>query len=196
MTRPLGLCLENLQRLTLIMSRRAGIHHWKNKPLHLKVAITQHPLFIACKKSPLSVGIIIILLVFCSAKVFAQPEPLREVGIERQEYAQIKPLKAPKKQEVQLATVQVETPQTAPVQPTGECTGNKYADYIYLKESGCDPAAVNPSGCRGLGQACPGDKLPCTANFACQHSWFSNYAMERYGSWEAAYNFWVANSWW
>jgi hypothetical protein len=75
-------------------------------------------------------------------------------------------------------------------------TGNQFKDYIYSHESGCRPEAVNSIGCRGIGQACPGSKLPCGADFACQDAYFTNYAMTRYGSWEAAYRFWVANRWW
>ena len=76
------------------------------------------------------------------------------------------------------------------------CTGNVYKDYIYMHESGCRTTAVNSIGCRGIGQACPGSKLPCGDDFACQDAWFSNYAITRYGSWENAYNFWVKNRWW
>lgn len=83
------------------------------------------------------------------------------------------------------------TPQKAYAQ-----SGNYYKDFIYQKESGNNPNAVNSIGCRGIGQACPGTKLPCGADYACQDAWFTNYAMTRYGSWEKAYNFWVANRWW
>lgn len=75
-------------------------------------------------------------------------------------------------------------------------TGNPYKDFIYMKESGCRTTAVNSIGCRGIGQACPGSKLPCGDDFACQDRWFSNYAITRYGSWESAYNFWLKNRWW
>lgn len=79
----------------------------------------------------------------------------------------------------------------------GKCnTGNPYKDFIYYKESTCNPDSVNSIGCRGIGQACPGTKLPCGNDFACQDAWFSNYAIQRYGSWEAAYNFWLRNNWW
>lgn len=67
---------------------------------------------------------------------------------------------------------------------------------IYMKESGNNPAAVNSIGCRGIGQACPGTKLPCGADYACQDAWFTNYAITRYGSWDAAWVFWQANKWW
>lgn len=79
----------------------------------------------------------------------------------------------------------------------GGCnTGNSYKDYIYNHESSCSTTSVNSIGCRGLGQACPGSKLPCGADFACQDAYFSNYAIQRYGSWENAYAFWLANHWW
>lgn len=86
----------------------------------------------------------------------------------------------------------------AAIKPVGgKCnTGNPYKDFIYYKESTCNPGSVNSIGCRGIGQACPGTKLPCGNDFACQDAWFSNYAIQRYGSWEAAYNFWLRNNWW
>lgn len=70
--------------------------------------------------------------------------------------------------------------------------------FIYAKESGNRTDAINPSsGACGLGQALPCSKLPCTlSDYACQDAWFTNYAMQRYGSWEAAQAFWVANHWW
>lgn len=68
--------------------------------------------------------------------------------------------------------------------------------YIYMKESGNNPAAVNSLGCRGLGQACPGSKLPCGNDYACQDAWFTNYMQGRYGTWENARAFHMANGWW
>lgn len=85
---------------------------------------------------------------------------------------------------------------TQTVEASGSCGDNPYKQYIYQKESGCRTTAVNPIGCRGIGQACPGIKLPCGDDFACQDAWFSNYAIQRYGSWENAYNFWLKNHWW
>lgn len=65
--------------------------------------------------------------------------------------------------------------------------------FIYCHESGNNPAAVNAGGCRGLGQACPGSKLPCGSNdYACQDEWFTNYMLGRYGSWENAKAHWLA----
>lgn len=68
--------------------------------------------------------------------------------------------------------------------------------FIYSHESGNNPNAVNSIGCRGIGQACPGSKLPCDADYACQDAYFTNYAMTRYGSWANARAFWEANRWW
>lgn len=68
---------------------------------------------------------------------------------------------------------------------------------IYLKESGNRPEAVNSIGCRGLGQACPGSKLPCSSSdYACQDAWFTNYMKARYGTWENAWAFWRSHRWW
>lgn len=80
------------------------------------------------------------------------------------------------------------------IQPVSTCGTPKQC--IYLKESGNSTTALNSIGCRGLGQACPGSKLPCGDDYACQDAWFSNYAIQRYGSWEKAWQFWQANRWW
>lgn len=81
---------------------------------------------------------------------------------------------------------------------SGDCYGvNPYAAYIYQRESGCNPGSVNSSGCAGIGQACPGSKMPCSLTDApCQLAYFEDYALGRYGSWEAAYQFWQFHSWW
>jgi type II secretory pathway pseudopilin PulG len=87
------------------------------------------------------------------------------------------------------------TPKPSQVASTN-CGDNQYKSYIYSHESGCRTTALNSIGCRGIGQACPGTKLPCGDDFACQDAYFSNYAVTRYGSWEKAYNFWLTNHWW
>jgi uncharacterized protein YabE (DUF348 family) len=75
------------------------------------------------------------------------------------------------------------------------------ADYIISRESGWRLTAGNAGGCLGLGQACPGSKLinacPEYATDAiCQLRFFNGYAVGRYGSWNAAYQFWTVNHWW
>lgn len=73
-----------------------------------------------------------------------------------------------------------------------------YVDYIVSHESGWNPNATNASsGACGLVQALPCSKVPGggydpVANL----QWASGYAIDRYGSWAGAYNFWIANSWW
>lgn len=64
------------------------------------------------------------------------------------------------------------------------------------KESDCNPNAVNPdSGACGIGQ-----QLPCRK---WAHPWndpigglidMKGYVMDRYGSWEAAWSFWLVNN--
>lgn len=124
----------------------------------------------------------------------------REAELEKQLQAKrlLKAQEAKAHAERQELASKAQTPATEPVSVSdGKCnTGNKYKDFIYYKESTCNPSAVNSIGCRGIGQACPGSKLPCGNDFECQDKWFTNYAMQRYGSWEAAYNFWIRNNWW
>lgn len=87
----------------------------------------------------------------------------------------------------------VKVTQTAPV---AGCGDNSYANFIYMHESGCRTTAVNPGGCYGIGQACPGSKLAyCGADYACQNAFFTAYA-GKYGGWAGAYAFWVAHGWW
>lgn len=74
------------------------------------------------------------------------------------------------------------------------------ADFIIGKESGWRPGAINANRCIGLGQSCgSGLAAACPAwqvDPVCQLNFFNNYATRRYGSWNGAYNFWIANRWW
>lgn len=80
------------------------------------------------------------------------------------------------------------------------CGDNVYATYIYEHESGC--STYNPnrsSGACGLGQANPCSKLLAVCpslDYACENSFFTDYANSRYGGWYGSYLFWVANHWW
>lgn len=77
-----------------------------------------------------------------------------------------------------------------------------YVDYIVSHESGWNYHAVNrSSGAYGLPQSLPAGKLASAGadwrdNPVTQLRWANNYAVGRYGSWEAAYRFWVTNHWW
>ncbi|HEY5806128.1 MAG TPA: ubiquitin-like domain-containing protein [Candidatus Saccharimonadales bacterium] len=91
-----------------------------------------------------------------------------------------------------------------------------YVDYIMSHESGWCPTKVQgqigycppyapetiPSGLGyGLGQATPGTKMASfgadwKTSAVTQLKWASSYTKGRYGSWEAAYNFWQARHYW
>lgn len=77
-----------------------------------------------------------------------------------------------------------------------------YVDYIISHESGWNYRAVNrSSGAYGLPQSLPAGKLASAGadwrdNPVTQLRWANNYAVGRYGSWEAAYYFWTVNHWW
>lgn len=77
-----------------------------------------------------------------------------------------------------------------------------YVDDILTKESGWNYKAVNPSsGAYGLCQSLPPGKMSSAGsdyltNPSTQLRWCASYAKERYGSWQNAHNFWLANRWW
>jgi resuscitation-promoting factor RpfB len=76
-----------------------------------------------------------------------------------------------------------------------------YVDYIIEKESRWDPLARNASGATGLCQALPGSKMASAGadwetNPVTQLKWCNGYAVGRYGSWQGAYNYWVAHHYW
>lgn len=107
-------------------------------------------------------------------------------------------LQAKREQKAKDIAVVAQQAFTAPVrtQTAYAASGNADKDYIYMRESGNRTTAINEIGCRGLGQACPGTKLPCGDDYACQDAWFTQYAMQRYGSWSNARAFWDKNRWW
>lgn len=94
----------------------------------------------------------------------------------------------------------------------------RYVDYIISRESGWCPTKwqgqygvcpdfyqelYSPTSSRGYGlcQATPPGKMQSAGsdwetNPVTQLRWCSNYAINRYGSWQQAYEFWVVNHWW
>lgn len=90
-----------------------------------------------------------------------------------------------------------------------------YVDYIVSRESGWCPTKLQghygscpayapdsiPSGLGyGMCQSTPGSKMATAgadwqSNPVTQLRWCTGYA-SRYGGWEGAYNFWIANHWW
>lgn len=77
-----------------------------------------------------------------------------------------------------------------------------YVDYIVQKESRWNPHARNASsGAYGLCQALPGSKMASAgsdwaSNPITQLRWCDSYAKGRYGSWSAAYSFWLSHHYW
>jgi len=105
-------------------------------------------------------------------------------------------LQAKKQQQAIVASVKRPVTVVEAPRIVANCGDNQYAQYIYQHESGCNLNAINSIGCRGIGQACPGSKLPCGADYACQNAFFTNYAISRYGSWYNAYQVWLVQHWW
>lgn len=73
-----------------------------------------------------------------------------------------------------------------------------YVEYIASKESSWNPNATNASsGACGLIQALPCSKVPGNGYDPVDNlRWADGYAKGRYGSWQAAHEFWQANHWW
>lgn len=77
-----------------------------------------------------------------------------------------------------------------------------YVDFIVQKESTWRPGAVNSSsGAYGLCQSYPASKMASAGsdyltNPVTQLRWCAGYAKGRYGSWQGAYNAWLAQGWW
>lgn len=78
----------------------------------------------------------------------------------------------------------------------------QYVDYIIEHESGWNYRAVNPSSLAyGLPQSLPASKLSSAGNDwrdnpVTQLKWATQYANERYGGWQQAYNAWRSQNWW
>lgn len=78
-----------------------------------------------------------------------------------------------------------------------------YVDYIVGRESGWSPTKYNygGSGAYGLCQALPASKMATAGgdymtNPITQLKWCNSYAIGRYGSWLAAYNYWTVHHNW
>lgn len=66
---------------------------------------------------------------------------------------------------------------------------------IIMRESGCNPNAVNKSsGACGIPQALPCSKLG-TSDPVEQIKWMQNYVNNRYGGWAGAVSFWNQHHW-
>ena len=113
--------------------------------------------------------------------------------------------------------VQIPADKTAVMAEAGISTSDyPYVNYIVSNESGWCPTKLQgeigycpgyppssfPNGLGyGLGQATPGTKMASfgsdwQTNPVTQLRWATSYADGRYGSWEAAYNFWQDHHYW
>lgn len=88
-----------------------------------------------------------------------------------------------------------------PVSQPVVVSDNDAMAFIFMHESSNRPDAVNEIGACGLGQSLPCSKLSSVCpnwrtDVACQRSFFTNYANQRYGGWEQARIAWQSKGWW
>ena len=78
----------------------------------------------------------------------------------------------------------------------------EYVDYIMHRESTWRPILKNKtSGAYGICQSLPAHKMSTAGddymdNPLTQLKWCHDYAQQRYGGWQQAYEFWIQNYWW
>lgn len=119
-----------------------------------------------------------------------------------QEVVAVEPVKRVVVKGTKVVETRISGDKAAVLAAAGVPTSQHFAaDFIIGRESGWNLAARNGSGCLGLGQACPGQKLvnACPnwqSDATCQIQFFSSYANGRYGSWQAAYEAWLVKHWW
>lgn len=91
--------------------------------------------------------------------------------------------------------------QVEPVQPVSGSEQDAKM-YIYMHESGNNPAAVNASsGACSIGQSLPCSKLSSICpnwqtDYNCDDQFFTDYANQRYGGWAGAQAWWESHKWW
>jgi hypothetical protein len=75
-----------------------------------------------------------------------------------------------------------------------------YINYIFMHESGWNPASSNGGMYVGLGQTNPANLSAACPQWQsdpiCQIRFFNGYAVSRYGSWSGAYDFKASKGWW
>lgn len=127
-------------------------------------------------------------------KIDQQAKDLEDAQKQAAIRVEAKRLAAVKAAEAQAVALQVV--QNKAYAATSSCGDAK--SCIYFHESHNNPGAVNKSsGSCGIGQAWPCSKMPCSpSDYTCQDKFFTNYALQRYGSWTAAWSFWQANKYW
>lgn len=99
--------------------------------------------------------------------------------------------------------ISIPTDKSAAMSAAGISSGDQaYVNFIISRESGWNVLSKNvSSGAYGLCQALPGSKMASAGsdwetNAVTQLRWCTSYAVGRYGSWKAAYEFWSQHHWW
>ncbi len=141
---------------------------------------------------------------------------MREIGqLKKQATQQVQPIKVDEKLQPlpEAETVVEKKLAVMSVQPSGSHqdwmrqVGIPESDwsaveYIIAHEGGWRFDATNPtSGAYGICQALPAQKMQSAGldyrdNPITQLKWCNDYAKDRYGGWQQAYQFWVQNRWW
>lgn len=127
-----------------------------------------------------------------------EAEIARQIDIQREQarQAEIERVRAEQQAKAVVVTAQApKAPTVAQNTPTGSCkdwiiqagvSDVENAYYLIMKESGCNPNAVNKSsGACGIPQALPCSKLG-TSDPVAQIRWMQSYCISRYGSWAGA----------
>lgn len=136
-----------------------------------------------------------------STKSFTQQAYAAEIPAQIAPQTSPEPTPEPPKVEVAPTPPPAPTPQPEPPKPVAKPKSYPMPEYqakafIYQKESGNNPAAVNKSsGACGLGQSLPCSKMASICpnwrtDYECQDRWFTGYMQSRYGSWSKAVSFW------
>lgn len=141
------------------------------------------------------------------SKVQTEKQLEDQKKLEEQLRNEIKNLQAAKAEKARLAAL-ADSPKAfaeEPVRASGSCTDwmaaagiplTNATNTLIVKESGCNPNAVNPSsGACGIPQALPCSKIAhCGVDPVCQLKWMDQYVKGRYGSWESALSAWYSRS--
>lgn len=136
-----------------------------------------------------------------STKSFTKQAYAAEIPAQIAPQTSPEPTPEPPKVEVAPTPPPAPTPQPEPPKPVAKPKSYPMPEdqakaFIYQKESGNNPAAVNKSsGACGLGQSLPCSKMASICpnwrtDYECQDRWFTGYMQSRYGSWSKAVSFW------
>lgn len=101
--------------------------------------------------------------------------------------------RAAEKKRIADAASQVVNTLTGTATASADSGGAKL--WVYMHESGNNPNSQASNGACGLGQALPCSKMACSlGDYSCQDAWFTNYMVNRYGTWENAKATWISRA--